>query len=98
MIDPAVLRELMRIVEATRGYHHPVSALLRRAAETKSLRDYAQAWSALDRLTLGEHDPRVEDGDGGAAGRTVTGMPDAPHRHKGSPHAPLTQRPIRKST
>ena len=82
MIDPAVLHELIRIVEATRGHDHPVSVLLRRAAATNSLKDYVEAWMALDRLTLGEPDQMHDDGDVGAAGAAAPHRPDIPPTRK----------------
>jgi hypothetical protein len=53
LIDPQVLAELIALIETTRGKHHPVALLLRRAAETNSLKDHVQALQALDALTLG---------------------------------------------
>jgi hypothetical protein len=71
IIDPAVLRELILVVERTRGRDHPVAELLRRAALTNALKDHVQAWLALDALTTGVDDhPRPPADDARAPAPT----------------------------
>ena len=85
MIDPDVLNELIRLVEATRGQDHPVAALLRRAAQTNALKDHVQALKALDALTTGTGEE--------APGATDAPSPaDADPRDVGAP--PPSRRPI----